>query len=188
MWRSWDLSSPRERSLIKDADAAFENKPVKVIAIKSFPEIELVGINVGPFEEGNEYEVMFWIARELENMGIVKQREETLNAARLYPILHRERIQPISNLSSLPEDFYPRLRRVLEDLKNISKNSPEKMREYEHVLQISKDIADCRLKKIITLASTLGQKGQILRNLTVEELSLYERLEKIIDEWRREIL
>jgi DNA replication initiation complex subunit (GINS family) len=80
------------------------------------------------------------------------------------------------------------LRRVLEDLKGVSKSSPEKMREYERVEQFSRDIADCRLKKIITLASTPGQKGQILRNLTAEELTLYEELEKIIDEWRREIL
>ncbi len=182
------MSIEKTRSPVKDADATFENKPIKVVAVRSSPEIELTGLKVGPFEEGNEYEVMFWIACELEKAGIVRQREETLNASRLYPILHRERIQPISSLSSLPEDFYPRLRRVLEDLKGISKNSPEKMREYEHVQQLSQDIADCRLRKIITLASTPGQKGQILRNLTVEELTLYESLDKIIDEWRREIL
>jgi hypothetical protein len=182
------LSTEKTRSPVKDADALFENKPVKVVAVRSSPEIELTGLKVGPFEEGNEYEVMFWISRELEKAGIVRPREETLNASRLYPILHRERIQPISSLSSLPEDFYPRLRRVLEDLKGVSKSSPEKMREYERVEQFSRDIADCRLKKIITLASTPGQKGQILRNLTAEELTLYEELEKIIDEWRHEIL
>jgi hypothetical protein len=182
------LSLEKIHSPIKDADASFENKPIKVVAVRSSPEIELTGLNVGPFEEGNEYEVRYWIACELEKAGIVRPREETLNASRLYPILHRERIQPISNLSSLPEDFYPRLRRVLEDLKGTSKSSPEKMREYERVEQLSKDIADCRLKKIITLSSTPGQKGQILRNLTAEEISLYEELDRIINEWRREIL
>jgi hypothetical protein len=182
------LSSENARSPIKDADASFENKPIKVVAVRSSPEIELTGLKVGPFDEGNEYEIRFWIARELEKVGLVRPREETLNASRLYPILHRERIQPISNLSSLPDDFYPRLRRVLEDLKGVSKSSPEKMREYEHVQQLSQDIADCRLKKIITLASTQGQKGQILRSLTAEELILYEELGKIITEWRRDII
>jgi hypothetical protein len=182
------LSPEKVHSPIEDADASFENKPVKVVAVRSSPEIELTGLKVGPFQEGNEYDIRFWIARELEKAGLVRPREETLNASRLYPILHRERIQPISSLSSLPEDFYPRLRRVLEDLTGTSKSSPEKMREYEYVQQLSKDIADCRLKKIIILASTPGQKSQILRNLTAEELTLYEELEKIIDEWRREIL
>ena len=182
------MSSENARSPIRDADASFENKPIKVVAVRSSPEIELTGLKVGPFDEGNEYEIRFWVARELEKDGLVRPREETLNASRLYPILHKERIQPISSLPALPDDFYPRLRRVLEDLKGISKSSPEKMREYEHVQQLSNDIVDHRLKKIITLASTPGQKGQILRSLTSEEQALYEELDKIINEWRREIL
>jgi DNA replication initiation complex subunit (GINS family) len=62
------------------------------------------------------------------------------------------------------------------------------MREYEYVQKLSKDIVGCRLKKIISLASTLGPKGQILRNLTVEELELYERLDKMIGSWRADII
>jgi len=182
------LSHETYRSQIEDADTLFENKPIKVIAVRSAPKTVLAGLTVGPFEEGNEYEVRYWVARELEKAGIAHPREETLNASRLYPILHRERIQPVSSLYSLPEDFYPRLRRVIRDLKKASKNNPEKMKEYEYVRQLSKDIVSCRLKKIVSLASTLGQKGQMLRNLTVEEQALYEALDKIISEWRREIL
>ena len=173
---------------IRDADYLFENKPTRVVAIRNSSRIDLAGFSVGPFEEGNEYELKYWVAKELEKAGIVRLREETLSASRLYPILHRERIQPVSSLSSLPEDFYPRLRRVLENLRRASRSSPDKMREYEYVEHISKDIVSCRLKKIISLASTPGQKSQIMRNLTAEELALYEELSRIIGEWRREIL
>ena len=62
------------------------------------------------------------------------------------------------------------------------------MREYGYVQNLSKDIVSCRLKKIISLASTLDQKSQILSNLTVEELRLFEMLNKTISEWRREII
>ncbi|MCW4020560.1 MAG: DNA replication complex GINS family protein [Candidatus Bathyarchaeota archaeon] len=182
------MSQVTPRSHITDADSLFKNKSTKVIAVRNSPEIELAGLAVGPFEEGNEYEVRFWVAQELEKAGVVRPREETLTASRLYPILHRESIQPVSNLSSLPEDFYPRLRRVLEKLKASSKSSPEQMREYEYVEKLSKDIVSCRLKKIISLASTPGQRSQILRNLTVEEAALYEELDKNIGQWRREIL
>jgi len=173
---------------IRDADYLFENKPTRVVAMRNSSRIDLAGFSVGPFEEGNEYELKYWVAKELEKAGIVRLREETLSASRLYPILHRERIQPVSSLSSLPEDFYPRLRRVLENLRRASRSSPDKMREYEYVEHISKDIVSCRLKKIISLASTPGQKSQITRNLTAEELALYEELSRIIGEWRREIL
>jgi hypothetical protein len=175
-------------SHIKNYDFLFENKPVKIIAVRDSPKIKLVGLDIGPFQEGNEYETKYWIAKHLEKTGIARLRGETLTTSRLYPILHRERAQPASNITSLPEDFFPRLRRVLVDLKSSSKSSPEKMREYEYVQQLSKDIVSCRLKKIIALASTPGHKGQILRNLTMEELELYEELERIISDWRSEIL
>ena len=181
---------PQENAMlsIKDADYLFENKPSRVVAIRDFSKIELAGLTVGPFKEGNEYELKYWVAKELEKAGIVRLREETLTASRLYPILHRERIQPVSSLSSLPEDFYPRLRRILESLRKASRSSPDKMREYEYVEHLSKDIISCRLKKIISLASTPGQKSQVIRNLTVEELALYEELNRLISEWRSEII
>jgi len=173
---------------IRDADYLFENKPTRVMAMRNSPKIELAGFTVGPFEEGKEYELKYWVAEELEKAGIVRLRDETLTASRLYPILHRERIQPVSSLSSLPEDFYPRLRRVLNGLRRASRSSPERMREYEYVNHLSKDIISCRLKKIISLASISGQKSQVLRNLTAEELALYEELNRMISEWRSEIL
>jgi len=181
---------PQEKTIlaIKDTDYLFENKPTRVVAVRKTSGIELAGFTVGPFEEGNEYELKYWIAKELEKAGIVRLREETLSASRLYPILHRERIQPVSSLSSLPEDFYPRLRRILESLRRASRSSPDRMREYEYVEHLSKDIVSCRLKKIISLASAPGQKSQVIRNLTVEELALYEELSRIISEWRNEIL
>lgn len=182
------MATELSRSSIDNADSAFKNKPIKVIAVRNSPAIELAGLSLGPFEEGNEYDVRFWAAQELEKAGIVRPREETLTASRLYKIQWTERIQSVSNLSSLPEDFYPRLRRLIENLKISSKSSPEQMREYEYVLKLSKDIVSCRLKKIISLASTPGQKSQVTRNLTAEELRLYEELDRLISEWRGAII
>ncbi len=175
-------------SWVKYADFLFENKLTKVVALRNSPKIELASLAVGPFEEGNEYEVKFWIAEELEKAGIVRMGGETITAIRLHSLLHKERIQSALDLSSLPEDFYPRIRRLVEELKRSSRSSPEKMREYENAQKLFKDIFNCRLKKIVSLASTPGQKSQALRNLTLEELQLYEELERIINDWRSEII
>jgi len=173
---------------IRDADFTFENTSVRVTALRSSPKIELEGLSTGPFEEGNEYEVRYWIARELEKAGIARFREEPLDAVKLYKIQWTERIQSVGQLSSLPEDFYPRLRRLLAELKDSSGRSPESMREYERVQGFSQDIVNCRLRKIISLASAPGKKNQIIRSLTVEERDLYEELSGIIDDWKSEIL
>jgi hypothetical protein len=69
------LSSQQSGSIL-DSDFMFENKPVPVIANRNESIIELAGLEVGPFEEGKEYEVRFWIAQELEKIGVVRFIEE----------------------------------------------------------------------------------------------------------------
>ncbi len=178
-----------ETSSIEDADLVFENSPVRVVAIRDSPMIELVGAEVGPFEEGNEYSVKFWIARLLEKAGVMRFPEgEMLDLAKLLRIQWTERIQSVSQVSSLPETFYPKLRYLLAELKASSRNSVEKMREHEKVNLLSQDIITCRLKKIISLASASDRLDQVFRNLTVEERKLYEDLRRIISDWKANIL
>ena len=91
-------------------------------------------------------------------------------------------------MSTLPKDFYPKYRRYLSELKKEVAKSPEKMREYERVKQLTQDIVNSRLKKIIAIASTSARTEQILRNLTSEERFLFERLYKLVSDWRTQIL
>lgn len=174
---------------IGDLDFCFENSIVKIIANRNCPEIKLAGLNVGPFEEGNEYEVQFWIAQELEKAGVAHFREEErLDATKLYKIQWAERVQTAGQISKLPEDFYPKLRRYVAKLKEDSAKAPEKLREYEKSKYLIQDVVNSRLKKIVSLASAPPQTEQILKNFTGEERNLYERLHKLICEWRAQIL
>ncbi|MEM1550315.1 MAG: hypothetical protein QXR13_00095, partial [Candidatus Bathyarchaeia archaeon] len=101
---------------IEFSDFMFENNLVTVIAIRSLPKIDLVGFSIGPFEEGHEYEIRLWIARELEKDGVIKIRETGLDTTKIYKIQWTERIQALGQLSTLPEDFYPKIRRVINEL------------------------------------------------------------------------
>lgn len=177
------------RPSIKDEDFVFENTPVRIIVNRKCPEIELAGLKIGPFQEGKEYEVRFWIAEELEKAGIARLREEEmLDAMKLHKIHWKERVQSVRQISSLPKDFYPRLRRYLSSLRKDAVKKPEKMKEYERVSGLSRDIVDCRLKKIISLASTSAQTEQFLQSMTREERAIYKRLHPIISSWRKKIL
>lgn len=117
---------------IKALDFMFENSPVKVIANRNCPEIKLAGLTVGPFKEGSEYEVYYWVARELEKFGVVRFRnEELLDASKLHKIQWKERIQTAGQISELPKYFYSKIRRYLAELNKEMVKNPEKMREYE---------------------------------------------------------
>ncbi len=174
---------------IRNADFSFENSPVRVIANRSCPEIRLAGLTIGPYEEGNDYEISYWIASELVRLGIAHYRsEDLLDAARLSKIQWTERVQTSGQMSKLPEGFYPKLRRYLSEIREGMANSPEKMREYERADHLSRDVVNSRLKKIVSLASAPAQTEGSLRNLTAEERFFYDRLFKIINIWKSQIL
>jgi hypothetical protein len=189
-WVRKEKKMPRTvASKIEFQDFRFENSLVRIIANRACPEIKLGGLGVGPFDEGNEYEVYYWVALELEKSGIAHFREEEqVDAAKLNKIQWTERIQSPGQISRLPENFYPKVRRYLTKLKAEIVRDPEKMREHERVRQLAQDIINSRLKKIISIASTPAQTESALRNLADEEKFLYEKLFKLIIQWKTQII
>lgn len=174
---------------IKDADFVFQNMPVKIVANRDSPKIDLPGVKVGPFKEGKEYEVRFWIAQELKKAGIAHLRmDEPLDLTILNKIHWKESVQASQRVTPLPEDFYPKLRRYLEELNEEAIKKAEYRSDYEKARKLSDDITRTRLKKLVSLASSPAQTRQILGNLTKEELALYDYLYEKISKWRTEIL
>jgi hypothetical protein len=82
--------------------------------------------------------------------GIARLRdEETLDSPQLHRIHWKERVQSGRQISKLPNDFYPKLRRCLEDARRRALRKPEGSLEYKKVKQLSLDIVNSRLKKIV---------------------------------------
>jgi DNA replication initiation complex subunit (GINS family) len=96
-------------------------------------------------------------------------------------------VQIPGQISEVPDDFYPKLRRFIADLKNQTASS-EKYQEYDRARQLARDIVNSRLKKIVALSSAPSQSEQVLKKFTSEEKILYEQLVKIISEWKTKIL
>lgn len=173
---------------ISTLDFCYENSLVKIIANRNCPEIKLAGLSVGPFDEGNEYEVYFWVAKELATAGLVHFREDdALDSTKLYKVQWKEGVQIPGQISELPEDFYPKVRRYLRFLKEEA-TQPDKITEYQKTQHLAKDVVNSRLKKIVALSSAPSQSDQVLKKLSNEEQILYEQLVKLISEWKGKIL
>jgi len=179
----------KESTSIRDVDFVFENAPVRVMCNRNCPEIQLVGLKVGPFEEGKEYEVPYWIAAELERAGIARFREEELlDVRKLDKILWKEKVQQARQVSHVEEDFYPRLRRFLSRLKKGANSSPERNAEYRKAEAVARDIINIRLRKIVSLASSPEQTNETLNDLAKEERTLYNQLYALVNEWKTSIV
>ncbi len=173
-------------------DFCYENSMVKIVANRNCPEIKLAGLTVGPFDEGNEYDVYLWVGKELTSAGTAHFREDDVSdMTKLNQTHYREGSQQVpGQITQLPEEFYPRLRRFIADLKLNASKEPEseKYQEYNRAKYIARDIVNSRLKKIISLASAPKQTDQVLNRMTSEERILYEQLLKLIAEWKSKIL
>jgi hypothetical protein len=174
---------------IHKLDFCYENSLVKIVANRNCPEIKLAGLTVGPFDEGNEYEIYFWVAKELAAAVMVHFREgEMLDATRLFQVQWKEGVQIPGQISELPGDFYPKLRRFIGDLKEQASKQSEKYQEYDRAKQLARDIVNSRLKKIVAISAAPAQSDQVLKKFTSEERLVYEQLVKIISEWKTKIL
>jgi hypothetical protein len=184
----WDRESEKLAAKIYTLDFCYENSMVKIVANRNCPEIKLAGLTVGPFDEGNEYEVYFWVAKQLASAGMVHFREDDLlDSTKLYKVQWKEGVQIPGQISELPEDFYPKLRRHLAFLKEEA-TQPEKITEYQKSRHLSKDIVNSRLRKIVALSVAASQNDQLLNKFSNEEKILYEQLVKLISEWKHKIL
>jgi hypothetical protein len=173
---------------LKHLDFRFENSLIKAVANRNTPETKLAGLTVGPFEEGNEYELYFWVAQKLAEQGAVHFREDQrFGATELYKVQWKERVQVAGQISELPEDFYPRLRRYLAETKREA-TQIEKLQEHEKSKQLACDIVNSRLRKIVALSSGPAQADQITKRMAQEERLIYEQLTRLIADWRTRIL
>jgi hypothetical protein len=187
---TWVLRGNRDLAAkISTLDFCYENSLVKIIANRNYPEIKLKGLTVGPFDEGNEYEVYFWVAKELAATGMVHFREDDiLDATKLFKVQWKEGVQIPGQISELPGDFYPKLRRFIAALKEQASKQSEKYQEYDRVKQLARDIVNSRLKKIVAISAAPTQSDQVLKKFTSEERLVYVQLVKIISEWKTKII
>lgn len=174
---------------VKDMDFEFENAPVKIVIDKDFPEMKIIGETLGPLEKGTEVEVMYWVALELVKAGLAHfHKGESLGLALLQKIQWKETIQPGRQLSTIPEEFCPKMRRYVSELKGMSIKDASYTNDFNKALRLAQDIVNCRLRKIVGLAASAEQTGAIPQNLCTEERILYDSLLSVISEWRSRIL
>jgi hypothetical protein len=186
----WEIYVLKSHFKMEDMDFLFENRTVRMIALQNHSEMDVIGITIGPFEKGEEFDTKFWIAEELMRRGVANFREDNgLNPVSLHKIHWREiHIQTGRRLSSFPGMFYPNLRKYLSNLKKQVSSDPSLSDEYEQALRLAHDIVDCRLKKIVSLSSSQLKSRNFMRNLCTEERFLYDNLYNFISSWKLKIL
>lgn len=175
-------------SSIVDSDIEFQNSMVKIVALGNLQAIGVAETTIGPLEEGKEYEVRYWIASELIKAGYARFCEDVLlTFASLNKIHWREtKLQTWRQISPLPEFFYPKLRRYMVELRQNASRDAAFAGEYVQASRLARDIINCRLNKIVNLA-TFPPSENVLRSLSKEEQNLFDSVCTMVSEWESKI-
>jgi hypothetical protein len=174
---------------VADVDFDFQNLPVRIVLTREIPFSHPATERLQSIRVGQEAEVPYWVADELVSGGFAKYREEdVLDFAKLSKTHWKETIPSSTQLPLLEADFYCMLRRLLIRLKIEGKQDTSKLREYEKADNLSRDIINCRLRKIASFAAAPGPSSDLLKNMTSEEQALYKQLRSAIGEWKSSIL
>ena len=176
-------------SSIADADFDFQNFPVRIVITSEIPFSHPVIDKLRSAKLGQEAELPYWAADELVAANLAKYREEDLmDLAKLSKTHWKETIPSSGQLPSLQANFYCMLRRFLSKLKVEGIHDASRLRDYEKAENLSRDIVNCRLRKIASFAAAPGSSADLLKNMTNEEQVLYKQLGAMITAWKGSIL
>ena len=176
-------------SSVADVDFDFQNLPVRIVLTREIPFSHPATERLQSIKIGQEAEVPYWVADKLVNAGFAKYREEdVLELPKLSKTHWKETIPSFTQLPSLQADFYCMLRRLLARLKAEGKHDPSKLREHEKAENLSRDVINCRLRKIASFAAAPGPSSDLFKNMTSEEQALYKQLRSTISEWKSSVL
>ncbi|OFX15585.1 hypothetical protein A3K71_03680 [archaeon RBG_16_50_20] len=174
---------------VEDIDFDFENSQIRVVLTREIPESTARLTKLSSVKVGQEIEISYWTARELVQLGFARFREEdVLNYNSLSKIHWRETIPASRQIPSLQPNFYCMLRRHMAGLQELSKQDQVKLRELERTESLVRDIVNCRIRKIVSLAASPTPSEELISGLTYEERVLYSILNKTIDEWKSKLL
>ncbi len=174
---------------VDDIDFNFENSQIRIVITREIPDTTPKLDKLASAKVGQEIAVPYWTAEELVELGYARFREEdVLNYNSLSKIHWRETIPASRQLPALQANFYCMLRRHLAELRTLSKQDQVKLRELERTETLVRDIVNCRMRKIVSLAASPTPSEELIQGLTYEERVLYSILNRTIEEWKGKLL
>jgi uncharacterized membrane-anchored protein YjiN (DUF445 family) len=163
-----------------------EERHVRIRLLENIPRVSVAGLTIEGLK-GQEVEVPLWVAEELVRSGKGELLGEDFGLKELARAHLGEVISSTKRLSMMNEDFYFNLRRFLRKLRVESEGNPEKVETLEKAYSMARDIVNCRMRKLASIAAS--QAGdEVTKDFTLEEKLLYSTLKRMINDWSRRLL
>ncbi len=172
---------------LKEVKFILQDTLVNVKLAEDMTSLNVIGLTMN-IKEGKEIEVPYWVAEEIVKAGKGELIEDRFNVKELAKAHWREALPSSRHLSPIGDNFYFNLRRFSEKLKDESVGNIEKMNDLEKVNSMAQDIINCRVRKLVSLATSQVDQSEIIKNLTFEEKMLFDTIKELVSNWKKKIL
>ncbi|MCE4603434.1 MAG: DNA replication complex GINS family protein [Aeropyrum sp.] len=166
----------------------YEVSPVKVVFVKDYKGLPTTA-GILNARRGDEIELPRWQARLLKEEGVVEYKERAVDIDYVNLVHYHEVKKTAANtLMDVPDDFYLKVKELVEDLDRRIRENPGYMlfQDRENVERAILQISERRLAKMVRLALSGGGE-EVRGRLTIEESLIYSMIEGLVNSWKEYI-
>lgn len=175
------------RAILEGRERDYLLSKSRVTMKSSLENIDLGDYKIESVKAGESVELPRWVAEELVQMNLAEAAEEPLETE-ILRALSREKMMGPLQLSTLPADFYVRMRRRLAYIGDAAKEGRVRKEDYDRLLKTSYDLIGMRLSKLLSLSGSSTTATALGEKLTPEEKSFFSISQSLSKEWRLAIL
>ena len=168
---------------IRDREFAYLLTGTRLRFKQKIPRIDIGSIHLEPMNEGDAIDLPRWVAEVLVEMGVCENQEENFSSE-VFKAVTREKIAGSDQLSTLRPDFYLKVRRQLFFGAQAPNFRPSSIPEFEKMRTLVYDLVALRLRKILSLATSLSPPTDIKEKLTPEEYQIFDSVYGLLHSWR----
>lgn len=153
----------------------------------SIENLDVGDFHIEKLSEGESVELPRWVLDELVAQGMAETTEPPFENE-IFSTLSKEKMMGPLQLSSLPPDFYVRMRRRLGTLEAGVASGRARRDEVERLRAVCYDLVGIRLSKLLSLSSSSAPASTLADKLTPEENSFFAISQALSKEWKSGLL
>ena len=173
------MSSQPTLQYIRDREFAYLLSSTRLRAKQKTTRIDIGSVHLEPMNEGDAVDLPRWIAEVLVRQGVCESQEESF-ASEVFKAVTREKIAGPEQIPQLKQEFYLKIRRHLTFVPNSTSGNSE----IEKTRTLIYDLIALRLRKILSIASSLSPPTDIKEKLTPEEYQIFDSVYTLLQSWR----
>jgi len=183
------LSAGRDsiRELFEQREREYMLAKARVKMRASVENIEAGDYGIESLTEGQSVELPRWVAEELAGLNLAEAPEEPFETE-VFRALSKEKMMGPLQLSTLPENFYIRMRRRVGYLEDAADEGKVRREEFEKLRAVCYDLVGMRLSKLLSLSSSSAKASDLGDRLAPEERAFFGQAQALSAGWKGALL